>query len=64
MKVNGLFISLNQVITLQDFLMLNHYEVNRIAVERNGMIVPKANYADTILKDTDTLEIVRFVGGG
>lgn len=64
MKVNGLFISLNQVITLQDFLTLNHYEINRIAVERNGMIVPKANYTNTILEDTDTLEIVRFVGGG
>ena len=36
----------------------------RIAVERNGEIVPKAQYDALLLEDGDTLEVVRFVGGG
>lgn len=35
-----------------------------IAVERNGQIVPKAEYDSVILQDGDRVEIVRFVGGG
>ncbi len=40
------------------------YDPRRIAVERNGDIVPKAAYADTVLQDNDVLEVVSFVGGG
>ena len=36
----------------------------RIAVEKNGEIVPRSRYADTRLADGDTLEIVVAVGGG
>ena len=36
----------------------------RVAVERNGDIVPRSRYADTRLADGDTLEIVVAVGGG
>jgi len=39
-------------------------EGKRIAVERNGEIVPKSRYADTPLRDGDRLEIVGAVGGG
>jgi len=39
-------------------------EGKRIAVERNGEIVPKSRYADTLLRDGDRLEIVGAVGGG
>ena len=39
-------------------------EGKRIAVERNGEIVPKSCYADTLLEDGDKLEIVGAVGGG
>lgn len=35
-----------------------------IAVERNGQIVPKAEYDKTVLEAEDKVEIVRFVGGG
>ena len=35
-----------------------------VAVELNEEIVPKAVYSETILKDGDCLELVRFVGGG
>ena len=36
----------------------------RLAVERNGEIVPKGRHADTRLADGDRLEIVVAVGGG
>ena len=40
------------------------YRTERIAVEKNGVIVPKAQYGLTELKAGDVLEIVSFVGGG
>lgn len=36
----------------------------KVAVERNGEIVPRSRYADTPLADGDRLEIVVAVGGG
>jgi sulfur carrier protein len=39
-------------------------EGKRIAVERNGEIVPRSRYVDTPLEDGDKLEIVGAVGGG
>ena len=37
---------------------------DRVAVELNRDIVPRANWANTPLHDGDKLEIVHFVGGG
>ena len=50
--------------TLEEYLATTNYDVKRIAVERNGDIVPKAQYGKTVLHDSDSLEIVSFVGGG
>ena len=50
--------------TLAEYLASANYDPKRIAVERNGEIVPKAKYGETVLEDGDCLEIVRFVGGG
>lgn len=36
----------------------------RVAVERNGEIVPRARHAETLLEAGDRLEIVVAVGGG
>ncbi len=36
----------------------------KIAVERNGEIVPKSAHGSTVLADGDRLEIVVAVGGG
>jgi len=36
----------------------------KVAVERNGEIVPRSRFADTPLADGDRLEIVVAVGGG
>lgn len=36
----------------------------RVAVERNGEIVPRSQYVQVKLQDGDQLEIVVAVGGG
>lgn len=36
----------------------------KVAVERNGDIVPRSTLAEALLSDGDRLEIVHFVGGG
>ena len=36
----------------------------KVAVERNGLIVPRSALADVAIAEGDTLEIVHFVGGG
>lgn len=50
--------------TLMEFLATTTYDPRKIAVERNGEIVPKAKYENTILQQDDTIEVVSFVGGG
>ena len=37
---------------------------DRVAVELNREIVPRAQWPSSALKDGDKLEIVHFVGGG
>jgi len=36
----------------------------KVAVERNGEILPRSAHASTVLADGDQLEIVVAVGGG
>ena len=40
------------------------YAGKRVAVERNGEIVPKSQHGATALADGDQIEIVVAVGGG
>ncbi|MDD5946956.1 MAG: sulfur carrier protein ThiS [Oscillospiraceae bacterium] len=50
--------------TVAAYLAAAGYIPERVAVERNGAIVPRAQYAMTVLCDGDRVEIVCFVGGG
>lgn len=36
----------------------------RVAVERNGEIVPKSRHAEQLLEPGDRIEIVHAIGGG
>lgn len=64
MKINGEEKMLEREISLGDFLEKEGFPSAQIAVEHNGVIVPKGEYANVILSDSDTLEVVTFVGGG
>ena len=64
MRVNGKQLGLKESLALDKFLESNGYALTKVAVELNGKIVPRKEYASTILEDNDVLEIVCFVGGG
>ena len=64
MRVNGAEISLSGACTLKAFLEREGYAISRVAVEKNGQIVPKSLYETESLAEGDRLEIVSFVGGG
>ena len=50
--------------SVNELLAALELEGKRVAVERNGEIVPRSRYAQTALADGDRLEIVVAVGGG
>ncbi len=62
-KVNGKDLDIAEK-TLSEYLATTSYDSKRIAVERNGDIVPKSQYDITVLEDGDSVEVVSFVGGG
>ena len=64
MRLNGEIKALKEPVALPDFLNQEGFSDKRIAVEKNGEIVPKGEYSNVILSDSDTLEVVAFVGGG
>ena len=51
-------LSLEQLIT---HLSRSH---ERLAIERNGDVVRRADWPTTMLTENDRIEIVHFVGGG
>ena len=63
-KINGNAIHHSAPCTVETLLLEHGYSLQRIAVERNGEILPKSRYADTPVQDGDAYEIVSFVGGG
>ena len=64
MKWNGKQITLDTPVTVQEFLQRQGYNPQRVAVERNGEIVRRADFEKERLCDDDTVEVVSFVGGG
>jgi sulfur carrier protein len=49
---------------LQDLIAGLGLKGDRVAIEHNGNIVPRAEWADAGLAEGDRLEVVHFVGGG
>ncbi len=64
MKLNGEHIQLTKATTLEEFLKEQGYNIQRIAIERNDEIVPRENFSDVMLSDSDIIEVVHFMGGG
>ncbi len=53
-----------QAATIADLVRELDLVPEKVAVERNGAIVPRSTLEEAALGDGDTLEIVHFVGGG
>ena len=62
--INGETQALAEALTVTALLESRGLAGKRIAVERNGEIVPKSRHAETRLADGDYIEIVVAVGGG
>lgn len=64
LKINGEARHFPDPLTVAGLIEQLGYTGKRIAVERNGEIVPKSQHASTPLVSGDQLEIVVAVGGG
>lgn len=62
--INGRELELPKPISLASYIEERELAGRRLAVAHNGDVVPRDNYAEAIINDGDTLEIVRPVGGG
>jgi len=50
--------------SIADLMTMLELDPKKVAVERNGVIVPRSSLCEAQLGDGDVLEIVHFVGGG
>ena len=62
--VNGQPRTIEEGTTVAALLAELGFGEQRVAVERNREIVPRADHAMTIVAAGDRLELVTFVGGG
>jgi thiamine biosynthesis protein ThiS len=64
LTINGEERSFEAPLTLAALVDQLGLKLDRVAVEYNRAIVPRAQWAETSLVEGDRLEIVQFVGGG
>ena len=62
--VNGEEREIAEGATIATLIELLQLPPGRVAVERNREVVPRGRHAETMLREGDRLEMVRFVGGG
>ena len=62
--LNGESRSLPDAMTVAGLLAHLGLGDKRVAVERNGVIVPRSRHAETALAADDRIEIVHAIGGG
>ncbi|MFZ5510005.1 MAG: sulfur carrier protein ThiS [Pseudomonadota bacterium] len=63
-QVNGEKRAFENALSVAQLLQCMGLEGKRVAVERNGEIVPRSQHGATVLAAGDRLEIVVAVGGG
>lgn len=63
MKLNGIKIETHNK-SLEQLLIDHDFNIQYVAVECNGSIIPRAKFKDYIPKPEDEMEVVSFVGGG
>ena len=63
-KLNGKPIVVDKGIKLNNLIKKFKYPLNKIAIEKNNLIVQKKKLRKIILKSNDKIEIVHFIGGG
>ena len=63
-KINGKFSTINENLSLSNFLQELKIPLKKVAIELNQEIIDKNNLRTIKLKNNDKIEIVHFIGGG
>ncbi len=63
-QLNGKTLKINNNLSIKDLLKKYKLNERKIAIELNGIILPKQNYKKKKIKNKDKIEIVQFIGGG
>ena len=63
-QLNGKKISIKPRSTIYELLKKFKLNNKKVAIEHNGIIIPKSNYKKKYVKNNDKLEVVHFIGGG
>ena len=63
-QLNGKKITIKSKETIYDLLKKLKLNNRKVAIEHNGIIIPKTSYKKKYLKNNDKLEVVHFIGGG
>ena len=63
-QLNGKKVDIKSSYSIFDLLKKYKLLTKRVAIEHNGIIIPKIKYKSKYLKNKDRVEIVHFIGGG
>ncbi len=62
--INGTALKLPAQTTIASLLVQQDMATRRLAVELNGVVVPRSQHDTVPLQDGDRLEIIQAIGGG
>ena len=63
-QLNGDRCELSGPLTVDELLAHLEIDARRVAVELNLVVLKRALFGDTVVRDGDEVEVVNFVGGG
>lgn len=63
-QINGVNHNLSAPSALLELLEKLNWQPRLVAIELNGEILHRQLWAETVIQDGDTLEVVTIVGGG
>ncbi len=63
-QLNGKKIEIKTKLTIYDLLKRFNLNNKKVAIEHNGIIVPRSSFKKKYIKSNDKLEVVHFIGGG
>ncbi|MDR3281846.1 MAG: sulfur carrier protein ThiS [Endomicrobium sp.] len=63
-KINGQNKEIEETTTIFDFLKMNDVVPIEVTLEYNLKVISYEDIKKIVLKNGDTLEVLRFVGGG
>ena len=63
-QLNGKKTSIKSNISIYDLLKRFKLDKKKVAIEHNGIIIPRVKFKKKFLRNNDKIEVVHFIGGG